>query len=50
MSINKRIQTIIDVQFGANKKAFAAAVGISPTVVQNLVGKRLGKPSYDVVV
>lgn len=49
MSINKRIQTIIDVQFGSNKKAFAATVGISPTVVQNLVGKRLGKPSYDVV-
>ena len=49
MSINERIQTIIDIQYGSNKKAFAVAVGISPTVVQNLVGKRLGKPSYDVV-
>lgn len=35
--------------FQGNKRAFAKAVGISPTVVENIVGTRKGKPSYDVL-
>jgi len=49
MNINARIQAIIDQQYSANKRAFANAVGIVPTVVQNIVGTRQGKPSYDVI-
>ena len=49
MNINERFETIIQVLFGGNKRAFANAVGISPTVVENVVGARKGKPSYDVL-
>lgn len=49
MTINERFQTIIDILFGGNKRAFAIHVGISPTVVENIVGKRKGKPSFDVL-
>ena len=47
MTINEKFQTIIDVLFGGNKRAFAIHVGVSPTVVENVVGKRQGKPSFD---
>lgn len=50
MSINERIQTIIDEQYNKNKRAFATAVGIGATVVQNIVGARQGKPSFDVLL
>lgn len=50
MTINERFETIIKILFGGNKRAFAKAVGISPTVVENVVGTRKGKPSYDVLV
>lgn len=33
--------------FGGNKRAFAIHVGVSPTVVENVVGTRKGKPSFD---
>lgn len=49
MSINDRFETIIKVLFAGNKRAFANAVGISPTVVENVVGSRKGKPSYNVL-
>lgn len=49
MSINERFDTIIKVLFGGNKRAFALHVGISPTVVENVVGTRKGKPSFDVL-
>lgn len=49
MTINERFQTIIDILFGGNKRAFAIHVGISPTVVENVVGKRKGKPSFDIL-
>ncbi len=49
MNINERFETIIKVLFAGNKRAFANAVGISPTVVENVVGTRKGKPSYDVL-
>lgn len=47
MTINERFQTIIDILFNGNKRAFAIHVGVSPTVVENVVGKRQGKPSFD---
>ena len=50
MTINERFEEIIEVLFGGNKRAFAKAVGINPTVVENVVGARKGKPSYDVLV
>ena len=48
-SINTRFQSIINDCFKGNKRAFANAIGVSPTVVENVVGKRGGKPSYDVL-
>lgn len=47
MNINERFKAIIDILFGGNKRAFAIHVGVSPTVVENVVGTRQGKPSFD---
>lgn len=47
MTINERFKTIINILFGGNKRAFALHVGVSPTVVENVVGTRQGKPSFD---
>ena len=47
MTVNERFETIIKVLFGGNKRAFALHVGVSPTVVENIVGTRRGKPSFD---
>lgn len=49
MNINTRIQSIIDQRYNANKRAFASAIGVGATVIQNIVGARQGKPSYDVI-
>ena len=49
MSINERFNQIISTLFKGNKSAFAAAIGVTPSVVDNIVGKRQGKPSFDVV-
>ena len=49
MTINERFNTIINTLYGGNKSAFAAAVGVRPSVVDNIVGKRQGKPSFEVV-
>lgn len=48
MSINLRFQQIIDNLYAGNKRAFAIAMGVSATVVENVVGKRQGNPSFDV--
>lgn len=48
-SINDRLNEIIDVAYQGNKRAFSKAVGISPTVIQNVVGARKNKPSFDVI-
>lgn len=47
MTINERFETIIKVLFGGNKRAFALHIGVSPTVIENVVGSRQGKPSFD---
>lgn len=49
MSINERFQEVINLLYKGNKRAFALNVGISATVVENVVGSRKGKPSYDVL-
>lgn len=49
MSINLRFKAVIDREFRGNKRAFATLIGVSPTVIENVVGTRQGKPSYDVL-
>lgn len=46
MTINNRIEQIIEKLYKGNKRAFATAIGVAPTVIQNVVGTRQGKPSY----
>ena len=50
MSINERVRAIIEVHYGGNKRLFATTLGVAPTVIENVVGARRGKPSYDVLV
>ncbi|KAA6324604.1 hypothetical protein EZS27_026078 [termite gut metagenome] len=49
MTINERFDIIIKKLYLGNKSAFAKDVHVSPTVIENVVGKRQGKPSYDVL-
>jgi transcriptional regulator with XRE-family HTH domain len=49
MSINERFNKIIKTLFGGNKSAFANAIGVTPSVVDNIVGKRQGNPSFEVI-
>ena len=49
MSINERFKTIIEQLYNGNKRAFSMAIGVTPTVVENVVGTRQGKPSFDVI-
>ncbi len=47
-TINQRVKIIIDSLYGGNKRAFALSVGVSPTVIENIVGSRQGSPSFDI--
>ena len=49
MNINERFETIIKEVYGNNQSSFAKAIGVSPTVIANVVGSRRGKPSFDVL-
>ena len=49
MTINERMNHIIKELYSGNKRAFANAIGVSATVIENVVGTRQGKPSYDVL-
>jgi hypothetical protein len=49
MNINSRFNKIINTCYSGNKRSFALSVGISPSVVENVVGQRSGKPSFDVL-
>ncbi|MDE6125969.1 MAG: hypothetical protein K2G30_03345 [Muribaculaceae bacterium] len=49
MNINSRLSKLIRLLYGGNKSAFSAAIGVSPSVVENIVGKRQGKPSFEVL-
>jgi phage repressor protein C with HTH and peptisase S24 domain len=48
-SINSRFTQLINELYKGNKRAFAQAIDVSPTVIENVVGTRQGKPSYDVI-
>jgi len=49
MSVNQRFADIINKQYSGNKRAFSITIGVSPTVVENVVGKRQGNPSFEVI-
>ncbi len=49
MTINERIEMIIDSLFDGKKSAFASAINTTPSVIDNIVGKRKSKPSFDIV-
>ncbi len=49
MGINERFETIIKELYGNNQSSFAKAIGVTPTVIANVVGSRRGKPSFDVM-
>lgn len=47
--IKNRFNSIINSCYNKNKSAFAKAIGVSATVIENVVGKRNGNPSYEVL-
>lgn len=49
MTINQRFERIISSLFNGNKSSFASAIGVTPSVVDNIVGKRQGNPSFEVL-
>lgn len=49
MTINEKIQFVIDARFNGNKSAFGRAIDLIPSAIDNLVGRRQGKPSFDVL-
>jgi DNA-binding XRE family transcriptional regulator len=49
MSIKNRTNELISLFSHGNKKVFAETVGVSPTVIENIVGRREGNPSFEVV-
>lgn len=49
-TINERVDNIIKALYKGNKRAFATFLGVAPTVIENIVGKRQGNPSYEVLV
>lgn len=50
MTINERMQFIVDKKFNGNKSAFAKALGIAPTSISNYLSKsRASKPTSDIL-
>ncbi len=49
MTINERFKIVINDLYKGNKRAFATTIGVNPSVIQNVTGKRQGKPSYELV-
>jgi phage repressor protein C with HTH and peptisase S24 domain len=49
MTINEKFNKIISELYSGNKRAFANSIGVAPTVIENIVGKRQGNPSFDVL-
>lgn len=48
-TINDRIKQLITDLFSGNKTAFSKAIKVSPTVTENIVGKRQSSPSYELI-
>ena len=50
MTINEKIQKIVDDLFNGNKAAFSKKIGVKPTTISNIIGKnRASKPSSDIL-
>lgn len=50
MTINERMQYIVDERFNGNKASFAKAIGIPPTSISNYLSKaRASKPTSDLL-
>ena len=50
MTINERMQFIVDKKFNGNKAAFAKALGVAPTSISNYLSKsRASKPTSDIL-
>ncbi len=49
MTINDRITSLINELYKGNKRAFSLSVGVSPAVIENIVGKRQSSPSFDIM-
>ena len=50
MTINERMQYIVDERFNGNKASFAKAIGIAPTSISNYLSKsRASKPTSDIL-
>lgn len=47
--INKRIDTLIQDICDGNKRLFSRKINVAATVIENIVGKRQGKPSFEVI-
>ncbi|MDU1906396.1 MAG: hypothetical protein E6772_16620 [Dysgonomonas sp.] len=48
MSINKRFVQIVNTLYSGKKSSFANAIGVNPSVIENIVGRRQGNPSFEV--
>lgn len=47
--INERMKQLINAVSNGNKRAFSQLVGVTPTVIENIVGTRQGKPGYELL-
>ena len=47
-TINERVRALIEA-LKLNKNSFSVKIGVDPTVIHNIVGGRLTKPSFDVL-
>ena len=49
MTIKLRYDELISHFSAGNKRLFCKRIGVAPTVLENIVGKRQTKPSFDVL-
>jgi hypothetical protein len=49
MTTKEKFEKLIKHYANGNKSAFSNMISVNPTVVENLVGKREGNPSFDVL-
>ena len=50
MNINERFEEVIKTLYRGNKRAFAQAIGVSATVVENVVGTRKGNMNFEFLI
>lgn len=49
LTVNERVNFLISSVTGGNKAAFAKSIGVGAGVIQDIIGGRLNKPSFDVL-